>query len=305
MKLVVFILFNLCSCLLLGQNTPIASIPFQLENDNRIYTYLKVNKSDSLYFLVDTGASDMVINSEISSKVDMNFNSTVSNMGTTGVNQVKMSTGNTVLWGTQKSTGLDFIAIPYPNEKWDGVLGLSLLTQFVVKIDYSTMLIYLYDRDSYQSPNSSKLKISYAHNVPIIEVKIKTVDNKTRNLRLEIDTGSDRVIDISTSYVNRHKLLDVHPKAFATSTVTSSDGNSGKILNHYFPVVTIADYELYKIPGGLAQIDFGIMNTDEIDGIIGNWFLKRFNLTFDFENDYLYLEPNNNLHTAYYDFLTK
>lgn len=290
---------------MLAQNTPIASIPFQLEDDNRIYTYLKVNKSDSLYFLVDTGASDMVINSEILSKVDMNFNSTVSNMGTTGVNQVKLSTDNTVLWGTQALKNLDFISIPYPNEKWDGVLGLSLLTRFVVKIDYSTMLIYLYDRDKYQNSSSSKVKISYAHNVPIIEVKIKTVDNKTRNLRLELDTGSDRVIDISTSYVKRHRLLDVHPKAFATSTVTSSDGNSGKILNHYFPVVTISDFELYKIPGGLAQIDFGIMNSDEIDGIIGNWFLKRFNLTLDFENDYLYLEPNNNLHTAYYKFLTK
>ncbi len=96
-----------------------------------------------------------------------------------------------------------------------------------------------------------------------------TIDNKTHNLRLEIDTGSDRVIDISTSYVNTLKLLEVYPKSFATSTVTSSDGNSGKILNVFFPKVEISRFEMYKIPGGLAQIQFGIMNTNEIDGIIG------------------------------------
>ena len=304
MKFPIIIFFNLISFLLSAQSIPIDSIPFKLEKDNRIYTYLKVNKSDSLYFLFDTGASDMVINSEILSKVNMDFNSTISNMGTTGQNQVKLSTHNTVFWGTQKLKNLQFISISYPNEKWDGVLGLSLLKRFVVKIDYNTMLIYLYDKNNYQNLNNNKLKISYAHNVPIIEVEIKTIDNKTHNLHLEIDTGSDRIIDISTSYVNNHKLLDIYPKAFATSTVTSSDGNYGTILNNYFSVVTISEFELYKIPGGLAQIEFGIMNTDEIDGIIGNWFLKRFNLTFDFKNNYLHLAPNNNLHTPYYDFIT-
>jgi len=305
MKFVAFLLFNLSSGLLLAQNTLLCSIPFKLEPDNRIYTYLKINKTDSLYFLLDTGASDMVINAEVSSKVNMNFNSTVTNIGATGENEVRMSTGNTVLWGNQELKNLDFIAIPYPNERWDGVLGLSTLRQFVVKIDYSTMLIHLYDKNSYQPLKSNRLKIRYAHNVPIVEVAVKTIDNKTHNLRLEIDTGSDRIIDISTRYVDRHKLLDIHPKAFATSTVRSSDGNSGTIKNHYFPKVTIADFDLYKVPGGLAQIEFGIMNTDGIDGIIGNWLLKRFNLTFDFKNDYLYLEPNNYLYTAFYDFLTK
>ena len=304
MKFITFIFFNLSSFLVLAQNSPIDSIPFKLEKDNRIYTYLKVNKSDSLYFLVDTGASDMVINSEILPKINMNFNSTITNMGTTGENQVKLSTENTVIWGTQELNNLEFISIPYLNEKWDGVLGLSVLKRFVVKIDYSKMLIYLYDKNNYQNVNTNKLKINYAHNVPIINVKLKTIDHKTHHLRLEVDTGSDRIIDISTRYVNTHKLLHIYPKAFATSTVTSSDGNSGTILNNYFPLVTISEFEFYKIPGGLAQIEFGIMNTDDIDGIIGNWFLKRFNLTFDFKNDYLYLEPNNNLHTPYYEFLT-
>lgn len=305
MKTYILVFFSLISFALLAQNIPIDSIPFKLENDNRIYTYLKVNKSDSLFFLFDTGASDMVINSERLSKVNMNFNSTKSNMGTTGVNSVKSSTKNVVLWGTQELKNLEFISISYPNEKWDGVLGLSLLKQFVVRIDYKTMLIYLYDKNTYESLNDNRLKINYAHKIPIVEVKIKTIDNKTHNLRLELDTGSDRIIDISTTYVNSHRLLDIYPTAFATSTITSSDGNTGTILNNYFPKVTISDFELYNIPGGLAQINFGIMNTNEIDGVIGNWFLKRFNVTLDFKNNYLYLEPNNHLHTAYYEFLIK
>jgi hypothetical protein len=289
-----------------SKNIPIDTIPFILEKDNRIYTYCKVNNSDSLYFLIDTGASDMVIRTNRLSKVKMNFDSELQNMGVTGTNTVKVSTNNIFSWGDQNIEESSFIAIPYPNEKWDGVLGLSILKRYVIKIDYDTKQIYLYNKDNYQAPNKKGLKITYKHNVPFVDVEIETIDNKNSTLSLELDTGSDRIIDISTSYVNSNKLLDVYTTTFATTKVSgSSDGNNnGVIYNVYFPKVKIADYELYKIPGGVAQIQNGIMNMNGVDGMIGNWFLKRFNLTFDFKNNYLYLEPNNHLHTRYFNFLT-
>jgi hypothetical protein len=300
--LIVLLFFSVLS---VAQNRPIDSIPFKLEKDNRMYTYVKVNKSDSLYFLIDTGASDMVINSTRLSKVQMTFDGEVQNTGTTGVNKIKSSTKNLFSWGNQLLKNVQFIAIPYPNERWDGVLGLSVLKQYALKIDYDRMQLYLYDKNTFKREKKSKLKIRYINKVPIVRVKVRTIDNKVHSLNLEVDTGSDRIIDISTAYVNKHNLLDVYQNSFATSTVTSSDGNSGVILNNYFTSVTIYNYELYKIPGGLAQINFGIMNSSEIDGIIGNWLLKRFNMTFDFKRDYLYLEPNNYTYTAFYEFLIK
>lgn len=289
-----------------GQSAPMDSIPFKLHSDNRIYTYCKVNNSDTLIFLVDTGASDMVINSERISKVELNFDGQLDNIGTTGIGSVKASKSNLVTFGRQVIREVKFISIPYPNERWDGVLGLSVLNQFVVKIDYDKMLIYLFDKYKYypQEKDINKIKMRYLHQVPVVDVEIKTIDGKERKLTMEIDTGSDRILDVSTSYVNNNKLLGVYTSAFAKSTVTSSDGKEGVIYNVYFPVVKLARLEFYKVPGGVAQIQHGIMNTNGFDGIIGNWFLKRFNLTFDFKNDYIYLEPNNHLHTAYYRFLT-
>ncbi len=286
-----------------SQNKPIDTIPFVIEKDNRIYTYCKVNEKDSLYFLIDTGASDMVINSNRLHKIKMDFNSVVENTGTTGINSVKQSRNNTLFWGKQKYDNVKFISIPYNNELWDGVLGLSILRKHTIKIDYDTKQIYLYDKQNYKTNNKNKLKITYQYNVPFIDLEIETLDKKQRKLKCEIDTGSDRIIDISTSYVNENKLLNVYTTAFATTKVQGD--NEGVIYNVYFPKVKISNYELYKIPGGVAQIQNGIMNIKGIDGMIGNWFLKRFNLTFDFKNDYLYLEPNNYLHTRYFEFLTE
>ena len=41
----------------------------------------------------------------------------------------------------------------------------------------------------------------------------------------------------------------------------------------------------------------------EMDGVMGNNLLKRFNLVYDSQNGYLYLIPNNLLYTPFYDCL--
>lgn len=39
----------------------------------------------------------------------------------------------------------------------------------------------------------------------------------------------------------------------------------------------------------------------EMDGVMGNNLLKRFNLVYDSQNSCLYLIPNNLLYTPFYD----
>ena len=287
-----------------AQNIPIDSIPFKLEK-RKIYIPCKVNQSDTLYFMLDTGATDMVLNSKGLSKVKMVFDSTIENFGTTGKNILNLSTENTFSFGNQNLKKIKFITIP--NKEGDGIIGLSVLRQYIVKIDYDSRHLILYHKKNYQAPHKNKVKFKFQYGVPFIQVTMQTIDGKTRNLKLELDTGSDRIIDISANYANKHKkLLNICKKnAFAISKVTSSDGKTGTIYNVYFPKVKISDFETYKIPGGIAdQIQGGMMNAEGVDGIIGNWYLKRFNLIFDFENNNLYLEPNNYMYTPFYEFLT-
>lgn len=48
-----------------------------------------------------------------------------------------------------------------------------------------------------------------------------------------------------------------------------------------------------------------MQSKEDIDGMIGNNFLKRFNIVIDFKNNKLYLQPNNFYYTPFYDFLVK
>ncbi len=285
-----------------AQNTPLTSIPFDMGADGRICLWCKVNQSDSLYFLLDTGASDMVINSTRLDKVEMLFDGSVSNLGTTGSGDIARSSSNDFTLGSIKHQETPFISIPYPNERFDGVLGLSVLRMYTVEINYDTKMVYLYDKESYTSDNPHRSKLEFRHSVPFTRVTIKSGEKELHPI-VEIDTGSDRALDLSTPFVKEHSLATHFNPPYAISTVYGSDGASGNINNVYFDSLELGSYTLYKIPGGWSELEFGMLNSQGCDGMMGNNLLKRFNIVLDFKNDYIYWTPNNYLYTPFYQFL--
>lgn len=286
-----------------GENVPFDSIPFELGNGDRVYVQGRVNGSQPLRFLFDTGATGMVINPESTGgKVTMKFDGTVSNTGTTGASEVKKSSDNTFSLGNRTWKGVPFISISYAPELWDGVIGLWFIRQQVTEINYSKRMIYLYSHDSYTPPpNSIRLKVAYVMGVPVVPVQV-TVNGKTHALRLEVDTGSDRVLDLNTPFVKKHGLLGTQTP-FAVSHISGSEKDVGVLENVIFDDIRMGDYRLPRIPGAFSTVKKGVQSSAEMDGVMGNNLLKRFNLVCDLKEGYIYLIPNDLLYTPFYECL--
>ena len=207
-KILSFLTISLVSLLSAqGANTPSGSIPFELGSASRIYVKGSVNGSRPLRFLFDTGATSMVISTNSLKGVPMEFNETVVNHGATGSDEVRGSTENQFTIGEQAMEHVPFIAIPYSPDQWDGVLGLWFIQRQVTEVNYTDRKIYLYPHGSYTPPaNAIRLKIEYVMGVPVVLAQV-TVNGKTHQLRLSVDTGSDRVLDLNTPFVKKHHLL--------------------------------------------------------------------------------------------------
>ena len=143
----------------------------------------------------------------------------------------------------------------------------------------------------------------YKYDVPFITVPAK-INGSVYDLLLEVDTGSDRVLDLNTPFVNSHNLLDTQ-KPFAISRISSSDGGSGELKNVFFEEVRIGQYVLPKVAGAFSTLTEGMQSKSDIDGTLGNNFLKRFNMVIDFDGQTIWLQPNNYLYTPFYGFLVK
>lgn len=287
------------------EDTPIGEIPFAIAGDSRIYITAHVNGSDSLRFLVDTGASSIVLNTNSPKlKSYIHNGESANNLGTSGENIVTYSHDNTVIVGSIQYDKAGCAHIPYPPEYWDGVFGLNGLAAFNIEINYDDFKIYCYPKEKLTVDNSYiSLPFIYKYDVPFIHLPIK-LNGSLHNLLLEVDTGSDRVIDLNTPFVNRNNLLDTQ-KPFATSRIASSDGGSGDLKNVFFDEVVVGPYIMPKVAGAFSTLSSGMQSKDDIDGMIGNNFLKRFNLLIDFKTNILYLQPNNFYYAPFYDFLIK
>ena len=285
---------------------PEGEIPFHLAEDNRIYVTAFVNGSDSLNFLVDTGASSLVLNTN-SPKLQGHIHKgeAIDNLGASGENTVEYSHDNSVKIGTVQYEKAGCAHIPYPPEYWDGVVGLNALRAFNIEINYDDMTIYCYSKKEPLEVSSELIPFpfEYKYDVPFITMPVK-ISGTEYYLLLEVDTGSDRVIDLTTPFVNSHNLLNTQ-KPFAISHISSSDGGSGELRNVFFDEVTVGPYILPKVAGAFSTLTEGMQSKSDIDGTVGNNFLKRFNMIIDFKTKELYLQPNNYFWTPFYDFLVE
>lgn len=287
------------------KETPVGEIPFAIAGDSRIYVTAFVNGSDSLRFLVDTGASSIVLNTNSPKLKGLIHNGeSADNLGASGENSVEYSNDNSVKVGSIQYDNAGCAHIPYPPEYWDGVFGLNGLAAFNIEINYDDFKIYCYPKDTLTVDDSFvSFPFIYKYDVPFVQLPVK-LNGKLHNLLLEIDTGSDRIIDLNTPFVNKNRLLDTQ-NPFAISRIASSDGGSGELKNVFFDEVIVGPYIMPKVAGAFSTLSSGMQSKEDIDGMIGNNFLKRFNILIDFKSNNIYLQPNNFYYTPFYDFLVK
>lgn len=290
---------------------PVDTIPFELGADNRLYVTVYINGQDDrpLRFLLDTGATDVVLNSNSPRTEGLAaFTGSEENNSANSVETIPSTEPSQVVrMGSRAISGLELVAIPYPPDALDGVLGLSYLRNFDVRIDYRRKSIFLYELGDGQKAASDKavrLKMDYRLGVPVVPVGVR-VGGVDYLVSVEVDTGSDRVFDLNTPFVRRNGLRGTQ-KPFAISRIAGTVKDGDELQNVYFDSVTLGDaLTLPRIPGAFSTVTTGVQASDAMDGVLGNNFLQRFNQLYDFKNNYLYLEVNDRLYTPFYDFLVR
>ena len=73
--------------------------------------------------------------------------------------------------------------------------------------------------------------------------------------------------------------------------------------NVFFDEVVVGPYIMPKVAGTFSTLTSGMQSKEDIDGMVGNNFHKRFNMIIDFKNNMLYLQPNKFYYTPFYNFL--
>jgi len=271
-------------------------IPFVL-NANHIHIPVSIGDAKPLNFILDTGAGGPVVDTEVAKKLGLELVGKIeargAGEGTQEANLISLSSirfGDLVIDSVSGATiGLGHLN-KYEGMPVEGILGYDIFSRFVVKIDYESQKLTLYEPSSFKYQGKGDvLPITLENNHPPVTA---TVDGQYEGTFV-IDCGARSSLALHTPFVEKHDLL---AKTGKKIDVFAGVGVGGKVMGKVTRVKSL-QIGNFKIPApltSLASAQAGAFASERIDGNIGGGILKRFTVIFDYSNSLMILEPNAN-----------
>src|SRR4051812_46983052 len=174
----------------------ITRIPFRLLTGGIITLKARIgNFPDTLNFVLDTGSGGISLDSSTADYLKMTPKlSDRTIRGIAGVRRVYFSYGQTLHLPNLSVENLDFHINDYDvltsayGEKIDGIIGLSFLSRYILKVDYDSMAISVYSKGTIKYPRGGFLLKPVIQTIPVLTANIK--DNRQLASRFYFDTGA-------------------------------------------------------------------------------------------------------------------
>ncbi len=168
----------------------------------------------------------------------------------------------------------------------NGVIGNALFNPFMVGIDYDTMTVTLSEHGSLiAAEKGDVVPLIFDSPFPMVDIEVEQMTGEKMSLRMVLDIGAFHALSLN---LEANPKIKVPEKTidFIGSGAGGGEtkGKMGRIKSLRLGAFTLQNVLASFYDKKLAAI--------EIDGNLGNGFMSRFNLTFDYVNKRVHLLPN-------------
>jgi hypothetical protein len=170
----------------------------------------------------------------------------------------------------------------------DAVVGQELFARFVVQIDYGAGVLRLYDPATFVAPAAPSVPLEVVRGEAFVRVRV-TVDGRTVDARLQLDTGSGGALTLDAPFVRAHGLAAGPGLSGAAAWGV---GGRSRQVNRFVERLVIGDVVVEAPVATLSLDTVGVLADGEGEGLLGGDVLSRFTVTLDYGRGRMYLQPN-------------
>ncbi len=282
-----------------------AEIPFEYTNNFIILT-LNFNGSLPLRFIYDTGAEHSILSKrEITDILRVPYEREFRVMGSDLktelvaylVRNIRLDIPDRAIAPRQDVLVLQedyFRFEEYAGVLVHGILSAHAFARFVVKINYQTHILTLYDRESFKmrEPGFVEVPVEIFRNKMYLNTVIQVRSDSMAPVKLLLDTGAGLPLLL---FADTHPLI--HPPANAIPS------NIGMGLGGFLQGFTgrISSFDLGSFSQKNVVTYFQSLDSvqrleylNKRNGLIGNAILERFQVILDYQGGKIWLKPGKN-----------
>jgi hypothetical protein len=273
-------------------------VPFDLYGNN-ILVQVKINNSQPMWFVFDSGASVNVINERSAKRLGLTSkgNSTLDANG-------GMATGSfieetTISLADVKASHQTIVAVQldalaeYSGRDVQGLIGNNFIQNFVVEIDYAHRILVFHNPQNYNLANEpNAIALENHDGTPFIKAELSLDGTEIITDSFEIDTGSNGIFSLNKPFAEKNRILQVVPKtSIAEGAGGAGVGGELRSINARINSIKIGEYTLNKPVISILE-DISGNAANHLTGFLGSDLLRRFTVILDYQSQRMLLRPN-------------
>lgn len=254
------------------------------------------NFKDTLSFILDTGSGGISLDSATADYFGLKPElSDRTIRGIAGVKNVSFLKNRKLHLPGITVDSLNFHVNDYSiltavyGEPIDGIIGYSVFSRYIIKIDYDSSKIEFWTKGTMKYPRGGHLLKPLITTLPVQMAKVK--DDRPIESRFLIDMGAGLNVLFNKNFIKDSAFLRANRKLY----VKEAEGLGGKIDMFVTTIkeIKLGPYKFKNVPANIFDDENNVTSYPHLIGLIGNDLLRRFNVIINYEKKEFHLLPNS------------
>ncbi|MBK8301029.1 MAG: aspartyl protease family protein [Chitinophagaceae bacterium] len=274
----------------------ITKIPFTQLTGGIVILHAKLDTfPDTLNFILDTRSSGISLDSTTADYLGLKPTPTERTIrGIAGIRKVSFLFNQRLHFPGLSVDSLNFHINDYGiltavyGERIDGIIGYSILSRYIVKLDYDSMKLTFCTPGTIRYPRGGYLLKPTINQLMAQQLRVR--DETTVTSRFLYDMGAGVCMLLTKDFVADSSFIDKKKKRW----IKEGEGLGGKIDMELMVMreVKLGPYRFRSVPVYIFDDENNVTSYPYMGGLIGNDILRRFNVILNYARNDIYITPN-------------
>jgi len=272
---------------------PVISIPFEVENGSIVLTVTLNNSHQPLHLLFDTGADGIALTQGMADTLGLQVTRKQSTSVVGGNMDISISENNTIHLDTFAIGGQSIALFKTLKHGVDGIIGNNIAKRFIVKVDFDTKQLSLYNFGNYKyEPGGTTVSFTLSKGLIILTCTLCLTAGQSDTGQFVFDSGASYGLICFRPFVRKNRLLVSgfipESSGSTTSMGITTPTFTGKAVSFTVSNLTPINNLPVTLMAGSGQDEAW---QPGFDGSIGIKFINHYNFTINMQRSEIYFKP--------------